>query len=1324
MSIKRIRYLLIVFAACALSRLHADEITVRRIPVARDLPSNTVYRVFRDGDGFVWFGTTNGFCRYDGYDMKSFRSEIADPAFPSNYVTGGFAEDKLNHTLWIGTEKGVLILDKRTHEIRLPDTAAFIESPVRRMLCSDAGMWVCSDAGLYLYPSDGSSKRKYLASANDIHVDDKGTVRVTVLRGGMYRLDRESDRFLPYPPVGEANNPHKIFRDAEGRFWVCTWGDGLYRFYPDGDGRDGFYERISCGRDAEGNSFDIFFGMEQDDVNGYIWALSCGGLIVFKPEGDRIVPATEISSPINDLTNLFSDIIKDDDGNLWLGTYEQGAIMVDPGRSSVGSPDLQFIKNRTGYVPDIVKVFEDGDGELWLKQNRLGVFLFDPATSAVRRLDIPDNNAANAICRHSAADEIWVAADYAPNIYRLRKSNGRVTFVGTIDAGAILDGRTQPVKFLHEDGNGTMWAATNEAVVSYRRGEWTVVEGDCGTITGIAEDSYGTVWIATAERGLLQVVRDGDETGVRSLDPVACPVGESNVSLVAAGREGELWLVVNEKRLLRYDVAGHRTTDYTRKANVDDFVIFNIVAGDNGHVWISSDKLIVEFNPQTGASVRYDAWEDLSLTSLHGGSMTQTRNGSIVSGGNNGICILTPSSRPDLPCKKVKTVVTDVKINGKSIYGSDANRKSPDWRRKLVLLPGETNLEIDFSSFNYRNPGKTRYAYKLEGVDRQWIHTEPGRGFAVYNQLRKGEYSFLVKSTGDNQLWSDETTRMLVIKKPALHETAAAYVCYALATLTVLFAGLRFYANRIKLRNELRVVRLDKEKSEELIQTKLRFFTNIGHEFRTPLTLIVTPLNTLINQTTDEGLKHKLSAIRRNAEEMLGLINQLLDFRKLETGGEQLKLSCDDFVKFAEYVYYAFRDVATSRAISFTFESEVTRLFMSFDKGKIRKTINNLYSNALKFTPDEGFVATTVRLVVKDGREFVRLDVADSGCGVPEHERQAVFERFYRCENNDSDKTGTGIGLHLVKEYVELHGGQVTLDGKPGEGSVFSVFIPSDLQVSETAARPGDAIETDSANSSPANRNRERKTVLLVEDNVELRHFLAEQLEGKFTVLQAANGTEGAEEASTNLPDLIVSDLMMPGLNGAEMCRRLKTDIRTSHIPVVLLTARVSDESKIESYKAGADSYISKPFNFEVLQTRMEMLIEQQENRGKLFRKTIEITPSSITTTSLDEELMRKALLAVEKNMDNTEYSVDELASELALSRRHLSRKFQSIVGLSPGEFVRSVRLKRAAQLLKDSQYNVSEIADMVGFNTIKYFNRHFKTEFGKTPTQYRKNSD
>jgi signal transduction histidine kinase/DNA-binding response OmpR family regulator/ligand-binding sensor domain-containing protein len=1318
MLFNRIKYVSAILLACNFN-LHAGDITVRRIPVSEQLPSNTVYRTFQDSEGYIWLGTTNGFCRYDGYEMKSFRSEVSSPIFPSNFITGGFAEDTLNHTLWTGTEKGVLILDKRTSAINVLASNLPDEAPVRQILCDAGAMWVCSDFGLYLYNTDRTLKKKYLSGANSIHIDDRGTIRVTVWRGGLYYLDRTTDTFVPYPKIGQNNNPHKIFQDNTGRFWICTWGDGLYRFYPDKRESE-MYERIDMSNDKSPD-FGIFFDIEQDDVNGYLWALSFAGVKVFNPENNGLTPVNDPTTAINDQTNLFADIMKDRDGNLWIGTDEQGVIVVNPNRPAITNYPLHFIKTQTEYTPDIRKVFEDSDGELWIRQNRLGIYLFNPETSKIRESDIPEIIHVTSICNYSAQNEIWIATEYVPNIYRLRKSNGKIALTGIMDMSAV-GGNTQTVHFLHEDRNGDVWAATNNALLLWKHDKWQIVNDNCGAVTGITEDSTGDIWLSDADRGLWQVTQDGNRINCRNHSTNTCPIPGNHISSISADAGGLLWFCINERLLYGYNIADGRFTDYTWEANIDKHVILNVIADDNGHVWLSTNKQVTKFNPVTGASIQYDSRNGMTVGPLNKNTVAKRRNGSIAFGGNRGLCILNASDQPDMPCKQATTVITDIKINDKPISQRKSKRQKNDRQKELVLYPNEMNLEIDFSSFNYLNPEKTRYACKLEGVDEQWIYVGSNRNFAVYNQLQKGKYTFLVKSTDANQIWSDKITRLVITKKPAFYETGWAYAGYIGFLLLLLHLGLRFYVGRIKLRNELQIVQIDRKKSEELIQTKLCFFTNIGHEFRTPLTLIITPLSTMIHQITDENLKQRLIFIYRNAEDLLRLINQLLDFRKLEMGGEKLKLSCEDFVKFAEYVYLAFKDVATNKSILFTFESEVRPLYMSFDKSKVRKIINNLYSNALKFTPEGGYIATSIRLVQENGQEYICLEVADSGCGIPDREQEAIFKRFYQSENNDPDKTGSGIGLHLTKEYVELHGGQISVRSKPGEGSVFSVFVPVDLQVAGNSANIAATNDSESPQSEMATNNRtERRTLLIVEDNAELRHFLAEQFGSRFNVLQAADGKEGLSVALKKFPDLIVSDLIMPVMNGLDMCRRLKNDIQTSHIPIILLTAKLSDETKIETYKSGADSYIAKPFNFDVLLIRIEILIEQQEKRKKLFHKTIEITPSSITTTSLDEEFVKKALQLTDRNIHNIGYSVNQFSSDMALSRTQLYRKLESIMGLSPNEFINSVRLKRATQLLNDSGYTVSEISDRCGYNTIRTFNRLFKDEFGVTPTDYRK---
>lgn len=469
-------------------------------------------------------------------------------------------------------------------------------------------------------------------------------------------------------------------------------------------------------------------------------------------------------------------------------------------------------------------------------------------------------------------------------------------------------------------------------------------------------------------------------------------------------------------------------------------------------------------------------------------------------------------------------------------------------------------------------------------------------------------------------------------------------------------------------------------------------------------------------------LKKKLDSIYQNAHLLLSLVNQLLDFRKLEIKGEKVLFKTGNIIQFIKDIYLQFKELSTTKNIDFTLETSVDYLLINYDHDMMYKIINNLLSNAFKFTPQNGHIQLTVNKADRNDKEYIMIEVSDTGCGIDEKDLPHIFERFYQIKD-DNAPAGSGIGLHLVKEYARLHNGDITVSSQINIGSTFTVYIPVDLPKTNDKNHQEEEEKngTGEGDIIPDTKEKDdRKKLLVVEDNDEFRNYLTEQLSECYRVIDAPNGEEAEKLILSEYPDLIISDLMMPKMDGIELCQRVKSNIQTSHTPFILLTAHTSDESKMEGYEAGADSYISKPFSFELLCIRIKKLIEQQENRKMLFHKTIEITPSSITTTSLDEELVRKALNFVEENIDNPEYSIEDLSKDLGLSKTHLNRKLQSIVDLTPLQFIRSIRLKRAAQLLTNSQYNINEISYMVGFNTLKYFNSHFKEEFQMTPSQYR----
>lgn len=640
--------------------------------------------------------------------------------------------------------------------------------------------------------------------------------------------------------------------------------------------------------------------------------------------------------------------------------------------------------------------------------------------------------------------------------------------------------------------------------------------------------------------------------------------------------------------------------------------------------------------------------------------------------------------------------------------------------QKIILNYDQNFVSFDFSALNYINRSQTHYRYRLTGLDKEWheIVSPTGTGTASYANLPPGTYDLEVYAANNSKQWGSSSATIQIIVKNPYWKTPLAYLIYCLLIALSIYWALSSYLRMNKRK-------LQKAQEEELNQMKFRFFTNISHEFRTPLTLIITPLESLIKEVGDVNLKKKLQLIYRNSKELLYLVNQLLDFRRLEMQGEKLFLVKGNIVEFVHSVKSSFDNLAQEEKIFFEIEDKITEeLYINFDREKILKVLNNLLSNAFKFTHSGGMVQVVLDTYeAPDGILYFRFSVKDTGVGIPRKELPHIFDRFYQVKNEE-DKMGSGIGLHLVKEYVELHSGKIEVESEANKGSSFNVYLPiqSGFESGEVAKediiQDGQNIDVQSEKDLRANKEY---TILLVEDNKEFRYYMSELLSKKYNVLEAEDGEEGEWIATTKFPDLIISDVMMPKVDGLELCKRIKSNIQVSHIPVILLTARSTDESKLFGYESGADEYISKPFNLDILLLRIQKLINEEKARQKSFSQGINIDPGEVTITSVDEQFIGKVCAMIRKNMDNPEYSVEKLSADVGMERTVLYRKLNAIAGQTPSDFIRSIRLKHAAQLLNKG-YQVGEVADMVGFNTPKYFTKYFKQAFGVTPSQYKVN--
>ncbi len=742
---------------------------------------------------------------------------------------------------------------------------------------------------------------------------------------------------------------------------------------------------------------------------------------------------------------------------------------------------------------------------------------------------------------------------------------------------------------------------------------------------------------------------------------------------------------------------------HTEDGLVNNFVC-SLTEDSSGKIWATTSNGVSNIEiVRIGGEYRYSvtSYNHYDGTLEHGfmnRSALLTSDGMLFAGGYDGFNIIDTGYRRNPSAAPGKPLFVDFLLAGTEI---DPNRLH---HGHISLRYNQNNFTIGFSALNYVNPAQTWFRYILEGADGEWHETGSvdGTGSVHYMNLPAGRYTFRVRAAAGDRVWRGEDAELSIVVADPWWATPWALMIYLLLVCGVFSLGLWMWmrAGRRKM---------ERQQNERMDEMKFRFFTNINHDLRTPLTLILTPLEVILGKLSPGELKEQLDRIYRNGQYLLDMINQLLDFRRIEAKGETVELSLFNVGRFIESLTGSFQDLTRNRRIALTMECGED-VWAHLDRDKLHKIFYNLLSNAVRFTPDGGAIRVMFDTVQEDGNDehrWLRIRMEDTGCGIAEKDIPHIFTRFYRGSRSNGDNTGSGLGLHIVREYVMLHNGTVKVESRPGEGSLFTVLLPSDLEPEHAEAAEAHTHEVENL-----------PKLLVVEDNEEFLDFLCDNLSGLYRVTRARDGLDGWEAIGREEPDLILSDIMMPRMNGLELCARVKGDIRFSHIPTILLTARSSSESELQGYGAGADAYISKPFRMEILQRRIRNLIDRHDQRKALFRRAIVLLPENLTATDLDQQLIRRVLDMVEKNLSNSDYSVDQLSRDMCMDRTGLYRKLMAIVGQPPTAFMRSVRLKKAAVLLKQG-LSISEIAGMVGFGSVSYFSKCFQEEFGVKPSRY-----
>lgn len=1055
----------------------------------------------------------------------------------------------------------------------------------------------------------------------------------------------------------------------------------------------------------------------------------------------------------------FNTLSVDSNDNLWVSS-SQGLWYIDNDlQENFHIPELHLVDGRT-FQAVINTQYSDNQGGLWVGTSNRGLLYYHPDRFKFRNIgrtlfETKDDRELRVTCFVEQEDEVLVgtsnglyhyfshtAVPLVPfpglpkNIHCrwLMKDSQQRIWLCTENDGlygihpAKIKHYTFPfhtVFYMHETPEGLFYLSTNEGGL----GVFDPLSGNYKPIETFKENAVGFIyqlinygpdtWMLLSDAGLLVYNYKTDSLYIPASDKKekTALFRQSNqkYNCLFADSRGLIW-IGTEDGLNVWDSRENRLSSFHTENGLVNNYIQSITEDNQNRIWVSTSYGIscISIEKKTDSYrysfINFNPYDGVISNEFTRRSAYPTTYGALLWGGIDGfneidISRANPGQQHVLPPLFVKFFLFGTEIKQGDKYNGDILLKqSVASTKELNLKYNQNHITLEFSALNYINPTRTFYRYQLEGIDETWheIEADKGIGRVNYTHLSPGTYHLKVFAANNGREWNSQPVEMKIVISPPFWKTPLAYLFYALLLVLLFYFAISSYLRGHKHK-------IEQQQKEDLDQMKFRFFTNISHELRTPLTLIITPLGALLKKIEDEKLKEQLTGIHRNANDLLKMVNQLLDFRKIEMTGESLRLSYFNITEFMDSLCSPFQLLAQNKEIDFRWEYTLPDLYVHADKDKLHKIVNNLLSNAYKFTDKGGKITLLLdkRPFPDETTEALVLQITDTGCGIPEKELPKIFNRFYQVDSKDEQNTGTGIGLHITQEYVQLHQGKILVESQVNQGSVFTVYIPLNLKLADKTA-------TDVTNKGNENIVR----ILVVEDNTEFRTFLCNQLAENYAVITASNGKEGLDKAMELLPDLIISDVMMPEMDGFELCKRLKKEVRISHIPVILLTARSSDEAQIEGYEAGADAYISKPFNMDILLLRIQNLLEQQKQRKELFRKAIIIQPESITSTTVDEELINAILQCVEKNLNNPLYSVEQLSHDMNMDRTGLYRKLVAITGQTPSTFIRSIRLKRAAQLLKQG-LPVSEVSDLVGFGTASYFTQCFKEEFGMKPSQY-----
>ena len=1307
------------------------------LSVEDGLSNNSVNCILQDREGFMWFGTNDGLNKYDGYTFTAFKPNPTDAAhgFQNNQILG-LCEDHKNR-LWVATLGGLHEVDKRTgrvtpHPIRANNASKW---NYHHSICEDSrGMiWISTLAGIARYEPDLHRFTLFPiprpeATIKTVFEDPQHRFWVATYEG-LYLFDRATGRFtlIPAPVAAGVAQPTftAFYLDPQQVLWLSTAsaGHGLFQL----DLRRQPWRIVPYIPSGQLIS-RTYLNSIISDAQGIVSVATATGLQRIDPVRNQVFTYRPDPNAPKGISSSTAQIVYHDRaGTLWVGTdngIDRQAVNNKPFmtyqvRPNIGTANLSENK--------VVAFVPDRKGRFWISD---GYTVYRPASGSTRSQPLPaetlgsNRQFKNYIRALSpdGADGVWLGTwtglyhfDQATGHYENYPSEVPVEYISRAPTGDIwVGGDVVP-----SSGIASFNPRTHRYhYYKYRPNDPNGLPDKY--VRGLLVSQTGDVWVLFTQHG---IGRLNPRTG-RFIHYTAGPksrLNSNDVQTIYEDKAGVIWIGTNQGGVNRFDSRTGLFSATTTRNGLPSNNIFGITNDNAGHLWLSTDKGLCRFDLRTKSTRTYQITDGLPSNDFMQNAVFRQKD-RLFFGTLNGIVYFNPDSIRD-DTRPFPVYITALNV---------LDQPRPLTDSAVTLNHDENFLSFRFAALVYTQPEQNQYAYQLVGVDKNWVQNG-NRHLANYTNLSPGTYTFRVKAANSDGIWNEKGASMRLVIRPPWWATWWAYSLYALLVGGAIWGYIRFYTNRIRQRQALEFNRREAQQLKAVDELKTRFFSNITHEFRTPLSLIISPVEKLLQENRVDAPTHQmLSLVQRNAGQLLRLINQLLDLSKLEANRMTISLMRGEVTEFVDHLIESFRQMAEQKGVLLTYTADSSAREYLFDADKWEKILTNLVSNALKFTDSGGNVTVTLTANPSaEGDEVsgVTIQIADSGIGIAPEKLPHIFDRFYQADTSHTRAyEGTGIGLALVNELVDLVGGTINVESQPGMGSTFTVTLPvQPASVNASAPKvilPGresmviDPLPAPELSDNQLVEDQQTPLLLIVEDNAELNEFLAGSLAATYRILQAADGEAGWHLTRTELPDVVISDVMMPRMDGYELTHLIKNHPDTDHIAVIILSAKAAHSSRIEGLQKGADDYVSKPFHMDELQLRLRNLMSRQQKLRDEYRQqfTQPDTPSPINR--MDDAFLRRVYELLESHLNDPLLTVDWLADELAMSRKTLYRKVHSLTQLNPHELIRHYRLRKAADLLR-AGHNASQTAHLTGFKTPSYFTMVFKEFYHKTPTEF-----